>query len=56
MKTAAIYRSNYAPQPNVPYPNAATRREIFSKFLDLVLIAAIGISAAAILLFMIALA
>lgn len=33
MKTAAIYRKKGA----VPYPNAATRQEVFQKYLDTVL-------------------
>ena len=55
MKTATC-RTDYAPQPNLPYPNAATRREIFNKFIDLLLVGAIGAGAAAILLFLLALA
>lgn len=56
MKTAAAYRSDYAHRPNLPYPNAATRRESFSKIIDLLLIGAIGAGAAVILLFVLALA
>lgn len=55
MKTVA-YRTDYAPQPNLPYPNAATRRELFNRFIDLLLVGAIGAGAAAILLFLLALA
>ena len=55
MKTTILYRSDYANRPNLPYPNAATRKEIFSKFLDLLLMAALGAGAAAILLFFLAL-
>jgi hypothetical protein len=55
MKTTVLYRSDYANRPNLPYPNAATRRELFSKFLDLLLVAALGAGAAAILLFLVAL-
>ena len=56
MKTATVRRTNYAQMPNLPYPNAATRREILGKFLDLLLVGAIGVGAAAIFLFMLALA
>lgn len=55
MKTTVLYRSDYAHRPNLPYPNAATRREMFSKILDLLLVAALGAGAAAILLFLAAL-
>ena len=55
MKTTTLYRTNYTNRPNLPYPNAATRKEIFSKFLDLLVIAAMGAGTAAILLFFIAL-
>ena len=55
MKAIVLYRNDYAKRPNLPYPNAATRRELFSKFLDLLLMAAIGAGAAAILLFLLAL-
>lgn len=56
MKTAAAYRTDYAKMPNLPYPNAATRREILGKFLDLLLVGAIGVGAAAIFLFILVLA
>lgn len=55
MKTATLYRSDYANRPHVPYPNAATRREIMHKFLDLLTMAALGIGAAAIILFLVTL-
>ncbi len=54
MKTTALHRSDYANRPNLPYPNAATRREMFNKFLDLLLVAALGAGTAAILLFLVA--
>lgn len=53
MKTATTYRTS---QPNLPCPNAATRREVFQKLLDLLLTGALGAGAAAILLFLCALA
>lgn len=55
MKTNVIYRTDYANRPNLPYPNAATRRELLNKFLDLLLMGALGVGAAAILLFVLAL-
>ena len=48
MKATAIYRQNYT----VPYPNAATRRQVFHKVLDTLLIGASGMGIAAILLFL----
>lgn len=47
MKTA-VYKNNY--RPTIPYPNAATRREVFHKVLDTLLVAASGMGIAAILL------
>ena len=55
MKASVIYRTDYAKEPNLPYPNAATRRELLNKFLDLLLMGALGVGAAAILLFALAL-
>lgn len=55
MKTNVIYRTDYANRPNLPYPNAATRQELLHKFLDLLLMGALGVGAAAILLFVLAL-
>ncbi len=52
MKTNTIYRANSASLPNLPCPNAATRRQMFQKLLDLLLTGAIGAGAAAILLFL----
>jgi len=55
MKSAVIYTTDYAKQPPIPYPNAATRKELFHKLLDLVLVSAIGVGCAAGLLLMLAL-
>lgn len=52
MKTA-VYRST---RPNLPYPNAATRREIMNKFLDNLLIAAMVVAAVTLFLFLATLA
>lgn len=49
MKTA-VCKSTYRPTPRIPYPNAATRREVFHKLLDTALLAASGIGIAAMLL------
>ena len=46
MKTATVYRSTEV----VPYPNAATRRQIINKILDYVLVGACGMGIAAMLL------
>lgn len=55
MKTAVMKRTNFSTMPALPYPNAATRQEILHKFLDLLLVAAIGAGLAASLIFLIAL-
>lgn len=49
MKTIAVQRKNY---PAVPYPNAATRRQILHKVLDflLVVVSCAGIAAMLLLL------
>lgn len=49
MKTV-VCKTNYRPIPQLPYPNAATRREVFHKLLDTALVAASGMGIAAILL------
>jgi len=54
MKTATIHRRDLNSLPNLPYPNAATRKELIHKFLDLALMAAIGAGFAAVLLFVVA--
>ena len=47
MKTAVI---NKMELPLAPYPNAATRREVFHRLLDTALVAASGMGIAAMLL------
>lgn len=49
MKTTTVRKSA------LPYPNAATRRQIANKVLDLMLMAAIGAGSAAMLLVLLAL-
>lgn len=56
MKTSVIYRSELHMRPNIPYPNAASKKELLNKFLDLLLVGAIGSGLAAILLFLLVLA
>ena len=51
MKTAAINKMDY---PYAPYPNAATRREVFHKVVDFLVMLASGAGVGAILLFMLA--
>ena len=51
MKTTT-YKTTLANRPRAPYPNAATYREVFQKVLDLLLVAAIGVGAAASFLFL----
>lgn len=50
MKTAVIYTN--APRQAVRYPNAADRRQILNKFIDRLLIGAIGFGCAAIVAFL----
>ena len=50
MKTTTIRKDA------LPYPNAATRRQVANKVVDLFLMAAIGAGAAAMILFLLALA
>ena len=56
MKTATVKRTQINRMPVIPYPNAATKQELLHKFLDLILVGAIGAGLAACLLFILALA
>lgn len=56
MKTATTNKSHSRRHYNVPYPNAATKQQLIDRFVELLLTAAIGIGAAAIVLFILALA
>lgn len=56
MKTATIHRSRYTARPNLPFPNAATRRQVIDRIVDLTLTFMLGASAAAIVLFILAVA
>ena len=53
MKTAAINKLDY---PFVPYPNAATRREVIHKILDHLLIIASCAGVSAVILLLVTLA
>lgn len=46
MKTA-VCKPNYPAMPKLPYPNAATRRQMLQRFLDTALVIASGIGLAA---------
>ena len=56
MKTVTMQRTDLANRPNLPYPNAVTKRQIIDRFIELLLMAALGIGAAAIVLFILAIA
>lgn len=56
MKTITYHTADFAKRPNVPYPNAATRRQILDRIVELLLMAGMGMGAAAMLLFIFALA
>lgn len=52
MKTATIYANTTTQRTGLPYPNAATRRQVIHRILDLLLMGAIGMAFAAIFLFL----
>ena len=56
MKTAAIHRSRCVCRTDLPFPNAATRRQILNHTLDLMLTFMLGAGAAAVVLFVLAVA
>ena len=56
MKTTTIHRTDFWAQPSFPYPNAASRRDMLHKFLDLLIVGAIGAGLAAALLLVVAFA
>lgn len=55
MKTATL-RTTAPSRSHIPYPNAATRREIMNKFLDNMLIAAMVFAAVTAFVFFLTLA
>ena len=50
MKAMTVSHQNF--KPAIPYPNAATRRQVFHKVLDTVLITASGIAITVMLTFL----
>ena len=56
MKTVTTKKSKMPKRCHVPYPNAATKQQVLDQFVELLLAAAIGISSAAIVLFILAIA
>lgn len=56
MKTVITKKTHSHQHCGAPYPNAATKQQLFDQFVELLLAAAIGIGAAAILLFILAIA
>ena len=50
MKTMTVSRQIY--KPAIPYPNAATRRQVFHKWLDTLLVTASGIGITVMLAFL----
>lgn len=52
MKAATVYRQIPNVRRGVPYPNAASRRQVLQRFADFLLVGAIGIAFAALVLFM----
>jgi len=56
MKTVTTRKSHSHRHCSVPYPNAATRQQLLDQFVELLLTGAIGIGAASIVLFILALA
>ena len=48
MKIAML---TYRPKVQVPYPNAATKRQLLHKFIDILLLTASGMGIAAMLMF-----
>ena len=56
MKTAHMNRTSFMNAPIVSLPNAATRRQVFHKILDILLISASGAGIGAMVLLLLALA
>lgn len=52
MKAATVYRQSHTVRQGLPYPNAATHRQIMNRLMDLLLVGAIGMAFAAIVLFL----
>ena len=56
MKTTAMHHRKVNTRSNIPYPNAATKKELMHKMLDMLLSAACGAAFATIILFFLAVA
>lgn len=56
MKTVTTKKNNSRQRCRIPYPNAATKQQLIDRFVELLLSAAIGMGAAATVLFILALA
>lgn len=56
MKTTVYYPTNRSVKTRIAYPNAASRRQVLGRIIDLLVMAASGAGAAAIVLFLLALA
>jgi hypothetical protein len=54
MKAATLRQKQMTKMPVIPYPNSATKQEMVQKFVDIVLVGAIGAGLAACLLFFLA--
>ena len=56
MKTVTMEQRRSSTRTNIPYPNAATKKEMLHKILDTLLSAVSGAALAAIVLFLLAVA
>ena len=56
MKATAIYSANRQYKTRVAYPNSASRRQVINRIVDMLLMAVSGAGAAAMVLFLLALA
>ena len=56
MKTTIIHRQNAKTRSRIPYPNAATKKEILHNIVDALLSAAFGAALATIVLLLMAIA
>lgn len=56
MKTATVHYQKSKTRPQIPYPNAATKKELVNRFVDLLLTGAMGAALAALLLFLLVIA
>ncbi len=56
MKTVTMQQRRSGTRTNIPYPNAATKKEMLHKILDTLLSAVSGAALAAIVLFLLAVA